>query len=115
MAACRHIRQTLTAVILLGFCLGAEWAESAPLPKEVQRFIDRREACDHFRGEDWDGDKQRKKEILRELDRYCTGTDKALARLRTKYAHDPAVITRLKDFEDVIEAPPEPKPARHKK
>lgn len=113
MAAFNQARRAVTIALL--FYVGAAWADPAQLPKEVQRFIDRREGCDHMRGEDGDGDQQRQKEILRELDRYCTGTDKALARLRKKYAENPAVIARLKDFEDVIEAPPEPNPARHRK
>lgn len=108
-----RVLDATTALLLCVTCVSSA-KELPKLPTEVQKFVDKREACDHFRGEDWDGDQQRKREILRELDRYCTGTDKALARLRTKYANDPAVIARLKDFEDVIEAPHEPQPTRHK-
>jgi len=43
------------------------------------------------------------KEIERQIRKLCTGTDKRLAKLKRKYAKDPAVMKRLNAFEDNIE------------
>lgn len=45
------------------------------------------------------------KEINTSLDRYCTGTDKELARLREKYKENAEVAITLEKFETSIEAP----------
>ena len=74
------------------------------LPREVQRYVDKREGCDHMRGEIPDrGEKQRMREVRREIRRLCKGTDKELARLKRKYAKNPAVMQRLGEFEPGIE------------
>ncbi len=74
------------------------------LPREVQRYVDKREGCDHMRGEIPDpGERQRMREVSREIRRLCTGTDKELARLKRKYAKSPSVIRRLSEFEPGIE------------
>jgi hypothetical protein len=57
------------------------------LPGEVRQFIERRESCDHFRGEVPDpSSKPRMKDVNREIRRLCIGTDKKLARLKQKYS-----------------------------
>ena len=78
-------------------------AEDA-LPKDVQRFVARREGCEHMRGEIPDpGEKQRMKEVNREIRKLCTGTDRELARLKQKYKASPAIMRRLDEFEQEIE------------
>jgi hypothetical protein len=68
-------------------------------------FIDRREGCDHMRGEMPDpGEKRHTKEVSREIEKLCKGTDKRLAQLKKKYASDVLVIRRLNEFEGIIEA-----------
>ena len=75
------------------------------LPKDVQVFVDRREGCDHMRGEIPEpSDKQRMKEVKREIRKLCAGTDKELARLKSKYSADPTVMQALHEFEPDIEA-----------
>ena len=75
------------------------------IPRDVQNFIDRREGCDHMRGEIPDpGDKPRMREMNREIQKLCKGTDKDLARLKKKYAKSPAMMQRLDEFEPTIEA-----------
>jgi hypothetical protein len=84
------------------------FADSA-LPRDVQKFIDRREGCDHMRGEIPDpGEKQRMKEVNREIEKLCKGTDKQLAQLKKKYASNAMVMQRLNEFEEGIEAPVAP-------
>lgn len=74
------------------------------LPPDVQRFVDRREGCDHTRGEAPEpGDRQAMKDIARQMKTLCTGTDKALARLKKKYASNPSAMRRLNEFETTIE------------
>jgi hypothetical protein len=75
------------------------------VPRDVQRFVDKREGCDHMRGEIPDpADKKRMKEVNRELRRLCTGTDKELARLKRKHATNAAIMHILDEFESGIEA-----------
>jgi hypothetical protein len=80
------------------------------LPADVNRFIDRREGCDHMRGEEPEpGDKQRARELKREMDKLCKGTDRKLAQLKKKYAANVGVMKRLDEFEPQIEAVEPPK------
>lgn len=75
---------------------------AASLPSEVTAFKERRDACDHFRGEEA-YDAARAKELAAKLDTYCHGTDQELATLRSRYAGDANVISALKGYEDKIE------------
>lgn len=68
------------------------------LPAEVQRFIERREGCEHWAGEP-DFDEARRKQIEEAVSELCPGIDTQLATLRKTYAKDVDVIAALKDFE----------------
>ena len=68
------------------------FAES--LPRDVQKFVDRREDCDHVR---------RIKELPRELSKLCAGTDKELTQLKRKYATNSTIMQILNQFEPGIE------------
>jgi hypothetical protein len=68
------------------------------LPRDVQRFVDRREGCDHMRGE------RDVQTVSRELDKLCKGTDKELAQLKKKYTSNSTVMQLLNQFEPAIEA-----------
>jgi hypothetical protein len=85
--------------------LAVSAAAETTLPKDVEQFINKREGCDHFRGEIPDpGQKRRMREVTREIQRLCTGTDIALAQLKKKYANDAVVMQSLEEFEPQIEA-----------
>ena len=74
------------------------------LPPDVNRFIDRRETCDHLRGEFPDPpNPQRVQELTEGIAASCTGTDAQLARLKERYRNDLAVTRRLDAFEAAIE------------
>jgi hypothetical protein len=74
------------------------------LPVSVERFIERRDACDHFRGEIPEpGDKTRMEEVRQMIEKFCTGTDAELAALRTRYYADGAITERLGGYETRIE------------
>ena len=77
-------------------------ATKPPLPAEVVAFRERRDACDHFRGED-PYDAKRAAFLAAEMARTCTGTDRELADLRKRFAGDSNVMAVLKNYEDRIE------------
>ena len=81
---------------------GAEPTPDAPLPAEVAAFRERRDECDHFRGED-PYDEERAAFLSEALTRTCTGTDAELKALRARYAGDPRVVAALADYEDEAE------------
>ncbi len=75
----------------------------ASLPSDVTAFIERREACDHFRGEEG-YDAQRIKFLNTAMARTCTGSDARLRKLRAKYANASSVIAALEHYDADIEA-----------
>ena len=77
-------------------------ATQASLPADIVAFRERRDACDHFRGEDA-YDAKRAAFLAAEVARTCTGSDRALADLRKHYASDARALAALKDYEDKIE------------
>ena len=78
----------------------------ARLPEDVARFIERRDACDHFRGEPA-YDSKRREFLEQQTLNHCAGTDKQLAELKKKYGDDQTVMTTLIEYEAEIEGPAE--------
>ena len=74
-----------------------------PDGKDVAAFLDRREMCDHFRGEISGEPGKRNDELIESANKYCTGTDAQLKALKTRYAGDPAVMAKLNELEEKIE------------
>jgi hypothetical protein len=69
------------------------------LPRDVQRFIERREGCDQLR---------RMKDAERDILKPCIGTDKELVQLKRKYAANSTIMQILTQFElgiEVADAP----------
>lgn len=100
----REMIKGLLAVALSTVAFSA--LASAPLPRDVRQFLERREGCEHFRGEvpEQPGNERRMRQVEREIRKLCKGTDKELAQLKRKYASDPKVMRTLADFEPQIEA-----------
>jgi hypothetical protein len=76
------------------------------IPRDVQAFVKKRDACDHFRGEVPDpgpNQKERMKEVAEEIEKFCTGTDAELGKLRVRYRKDSAVMERLAGYDSLIE------------
>lgn len=95
------VRKTLL-LLVASFALQASATEK--LPADVRAFMKDREGCDHMRGEIPDpSEQQRMKEVSREIERLCKGTDRRLAGLKRKYALNRAVIRHLNRFETPIE------------
>ena len=92
-------RRQLKTLIFLALTVPAlpSWAE--PLPRDVQRFVDRREGCDQLRVESG-----RMNEVSREIRKLCGGTDRDLVQLKRKYAGNSTIMQILNQFEASIEA-----------
>lgn len=74
------------------------------LPHDVRNFIEKREGCDHMRGELPDPvDTHRTRQLQRETRSLCKGTDQKLAQLKKKYAKNSSVMQHLDAFEPAIE------------
>lgn len=71
------------------------------LPADVQAFITSRDICDHLRGEIPD---QPSATDIKNINNSCTGTDRRLAALKSKYRDDKTVMQCLSAYEDRIEA-----------
>jgi len=76
--------------------------ETVALPKEVASFIERRDLCDHFRGEP-PYDEERRLFLLKNMVELCTGSDQELAHLKTKYRNNQTVLKTLSIYEEDIE------------
>ena len=100
----------LVLPILLGLFIGvvplghaAEKEHVPKLARDVEKFKERRDLCDHVRGED-PYDEERGKFLEENLTKYCTGTDKELTSLKVKYKNDKTVMKVLETYEEKIEA-----------
>jgi hypothetical protein len=74
----------------------------AALPADVVAFRERRDRCDHLRGEE-PGDEARAVELEKALHLTCHGTDAQLSHLRRKYRRNAAVVATLRRYENRIE------------
>lgn len=99
----KHI--ALIAVLLLSACVTPQEPTGTPrapntseYPADVQKFIDDREGCEHFIGEEA-YDEERRVFLEKNINELCTGTDEKLEALRAKYKDNKKVILRLSAFE----------------
>ncbi|MBB3657710.1 hypothetical protein FHX15_002952 [Rhizobium sp. BK650] len=97
----------LLLLSLSGACCGASLAadrksDKFKLPENVRAFMERRDGCDHFRGED-SPYAERRAQIDEELKRLCTGTDAELASLKRLYAENEAIQRLLAEYEVTVE------------
>jgi hypothetical protein len=77
---------------------------NATLPSDVVKYIDKRDLCDHFRGEIPDpSDKTRMEQVNKAIDQYCSGTDAKLASLKAKYKDSKTVQDALSEYDPHIE------------
>lgn len=94
--------------ILLLLLPGISVAETT-LPSEVADYIEHRKLCEHFRQEPWpegttSEDKERRDFLAGQQHRYCSGTDRAIQKLKRKYKKDAAVTRELNNYEYPIES-----------
>jgi hypothetical protein len=90
-------------ILSIPFAAPALYAKEV-LPSDVRKFVQTRDSCDHFRGEVPDPEeKERMREVVKQLDRFCKGTDRKLASLKTKYRANAGITRRLSTYESAIE------------
>lgn len=94
------INKSLLFGILFLAIINNVWGNT--LPDEVTQFIEKRDLCDHFRGE-YPYDDERRKFLYRNMVELCTGTDIKLANLKKKYHSNSDVMKLLSIYEDSIE------------
>jgi hypothetical protein len=75
------------------------------IPADVEKFVKRRDICDHLRGEEA-YDPQRAEELEDGMQENCEGTDKELRTLRLRYAKNPEIKAKLAKYEREIEEGP---------
>lgn len=93
-----------TAVLLVALVLTACITHTEESLADFKKFVDDRDACEHFGGEIPDPpNPERMKEVLEQMKIYCTGTDARLAALKAKYAKNPKVMSKLNEYEESIE------------
>ncbi|SDN83125.1 hypothetical protein SAMN05216517_113157 [Janthinobacterium sp. OK676] len=70
-------------------CLPMLVGAQEKLPKDVAKFIEHAQTCEHFAGE-WDeNDKARQREIIAAVDDACGQAQRQWKRLSAKYAGQP--------------------------
>ncbi len=88
-------------------CLSLAACVTAPEESlaDFKKFVDDRDACEHFGGEIPDPpNAERMEEVLEQMTIYCTGTDARLAALKAKYWNNPGVLSKLNEYDASIEA-----------
>ncbi len=90
------------AVLLLLLPTLPATALAADLPHDVAAYIDRREGCNHWAGEEG-YDAARRAEIDRNIAALkCTRLDQDQARLMHRYRHHPAIRDRIHAAHDAL-------------
>ena len=93
----RILAATLIAATLAG-------CATSPPAVDLKTYLERREMCDHMRGEFPDPpDPERMRDIQQQVDQFCPGSDAQLAALKLRYREDPAVMKQLDALEPTIE------------
>ncbi len=93
----------LFSFLIFACSLSANAEEHGSLPADVEKFVKRRELCDHFRGEE-PYDEERRRFLAMRLNETCRGTDIELARLKGKYQGNSPIMKVLEQYEPAIEA-----------
>ena len=80
----------LVLAFMLG-CLPMLAGAQEKLPRDVARFVENAEMCEHFAGEWDDHDKARQREITQAIEQSCGLAQRQWKRLAAKYAGQPAL------------------------
>lgn len=96
------IFRLLIALFVFVPCYSFASEQADEWPADVASFIEQRDFCDHFRGEE-PYNEERRKFLEKNIVELCTGSDSKLANLKEKYRLNPAVIKRLSLYEEDIE------------
>jgi hypothetical protein len=107
LAASRHFKRQaamkLRALLFLLIVVPCHSNAQNKWPRDITQFMERRDARDHFRGEE-PYDTARRKVLEDKTRQLCLGTDRKLAALKLKYKNQAKVLVRLGEYEPRIEA-----------
>jgi hypothetical protein len=92
----------LVFVLVVSIVNAEERYADRGLPDDVIKYLQRRNICEHWRGEE-PYDEERRKYIDEAWNSSCPGSDKGLALLKEKYKNNQVVLKTLKNYEDKIE------------
>jgi hypothetical protein len=97
--------RALVIISIIALSINIAFAEEIliQLPKDVSDFIEKRDLCDHFRGED-PYDDERRVFLEENISKFCTGTDLELLKLKDKYIKNQSIMDVLNHYEEKIEA-----------
>lgn len=86
----------LVLVFMLG-CLPMLAGAQEKLPKDVAKFVEHAQMCEHFAGEWDDNDKARQREIIAAVNDACGQAQRQWKRLSAKYAGQPKLQKVIAD------------------
>lgn len=86
----------LVLAFMLG-CLPMLAGAQEKLPKDVAKFVEHAQMCEHFAGEWDDNDKARQREIIAAVDDSCGQAQRQWKRLSAKYAGQPKLQKVIAD------------------
>ena len=72
-------------------CLPLLATAQEKLPRDVARFVENAQMCEHFAGEWDDNDKARQREITQAIEQSCGQAQRQWKRLSAKYARQPTL------------------------
>jgi hypothetical protein len=78
-------------------------APLSEVPEDVAQFVNRRQTCDHFRGEE-PYSPERRAELAEATGKFCRGSDRELSALLLKYRGNETVLKVLDEYDKDIEA-----------
>lgn len=84
-------------LVLLFSCLPMLAGAQEKLPKDVAKFVENAQMCEHFAGEWDDNDKARQREIIAAVDDSCGQAQRQWKRLSAKYAGQPKLQKVIAD------------------
>ena len=94
-----------SAIFILFGLLFPSWAFGNTFPQEVVEFIEKRDRCDHFRGEiSGEPEVDESSGLNKNLDLYCKETDRSLMNLKDKYKNDSTIMEKLNSYDEEIES-----------
>ncbi len=97
---CNHF--FLIFLLVLAVTSGVFAEPQQDLPSDVSAFVEKRDLCDHFRGEE-PYDEERREFLIKNIIKLCTGTDKELANLKEKYKDNNTITEKMSTYEEDIE------------
>ncbi|TNC74412.1 hypothetical protein FHI69_21450 [Janthinobacterium lividum] len=84
-------------LVLLFSCLPMLAGAQEKLPKDVAKFVENAQMCEHFAGEWDDNDKARQREIIAAVNDACGQAQRQWKRLSAKYAGQPKLQKVIAD------------------